>query len=60
MDIQINDKVKLLIGGPVMIVVKYQWKPVTGIYDKNRVWCTWFVEDQENEDLFSIDSLEKV
>lgn len=55
---EIGTVVQLKSGGPEMTVEGFEWNPVNGDYDINKVICTWFDGNKKKQDTFQRVALE--
>lgn len=55
-----GDIVRLKSGGPKMTVEDYQWNAFKNSYDKGKLQCTWFKNEERHSEVFAVDALEKL
>jgi len=58
-EINIGDVVMLKSGGPKMTVKEYEWNPIKGYYNKEKVNCSWIENGIAGEHSFQISQLTK-
>lgn len=60
MEIKKGSIVQLKSGGPKMTVEGFQWNPMKGKYDEDKVICSWFVKYDKKQDTFERAALELI